>query len=104
MFLVVSFSHFMVLSGILFIVGMVGVAFNRNNIIKTLLCLNIMLLACIVNFVSAAVVHNDITGQIVAIFVVIMAVVQLVIGLAIATVLFRNRNSVKLEETGLMKG
>ena len=64
-----TYNHFFILSLIVFIIGCFGLFLNRRNMILILMCIEIILLAANINFVSASVFLNDINGQVFSIFI-----------------------------------
>jgi NADH-quinone oxidoreductase subunit K len=78
----VSVTPFLVLSAILFSVGAVGVLVRRNAIV-VFMCVELMLNACNLSFVTFARQHGNLDGQIAAFFVMVVAAAEVVVGLAI---------------------
>lgn len=95
-------SHYLVLSAILFTIGTAGVLVRRNAII-VFMCVELMLNACNLAFVTAARMHGGLDGQVVAFFVMVVAAAEVVIGLAIIVTIFRTRRSASVDETSLLK-
>lgn len=100
----ITIHHFLILSAILFTLGVVGLFVNRKNMIVLLMCLELMLLSVNINFVAFSSYTHDITGQIFTFFVLTVAAAEVAIGLAILTIFFRNRHSAAVEDSNLMKG
>lgn len=96
--------HFTFLAAILFSIGACGIFLNRKNILSLLMSIEIMLLAVNINFTSASVFLGDISGQIMAIFVLSVAGAEAAIGLAILILYFRNRGNIEVTSAPLMKG
>jgi NADH-quinone oxidoreductase subunit K len=88
----VSLDHFLVLSAILFTIGMAGV-FLRRNLITILLSIEIMLNAANLAFVAFARVMGSVEGQIIVFFVITVAAAEAAVGLALVIALFRHRES-----------
>ena len=88
----VSLSHFLVLSGILFAIGTAGV-FLRRNLITILLSIEIMLNAVNLTFVSVGRSLGTVDGQIITFFVMTVAAAEAAVGLAIVIALFRHRET-----------
>ena len=74
--------NFMIFSSILLLIGAYGVIRNKNSIV-VLMSIEIMLTAANVNFIAFSSYYNDLTGQIVALFVTTIAAAEVAIGLAI---------------------
>jgi NADH-quinone oxidoreductase subunit K len=88
----VSLDHFLVLSAVLFTIGVAGV-FLRRNLITVLLSIEIMLNASNLAFVAFARVAGSVDGQIIVFFVVTVAAAEAAVGLALVIALFRHRES-----------
>ena len=97
-------SYFTILSAILFCIGMLGIFLNRRSIIIILMSIEILLLAVNVNLVAFSNYHQNITGQIFTMFVLTVAAAEAAIGLAILVVFFRNKGSIRVEDTQQLKG
>ncbi len=97
-------SYFTILSAIIFSVGILGIFLNRRSIIIILMSIEILLLAVNINLVSFSTFHGNITGQIFTMFVLTVAAAEAAIGLAILVVFFRNKGSIKVEDTQQLKG
>ncbi|CAN0438612.1 unnamed protein product [Pylaiella littoralis] len=97
------FIHFLLLSTLLFIIGVGGVIFNRTNIVVVLMSLELALLSVSLNFIIFSVCLDDLTGQIFAIFILVIAACESSIGLAIILVFFRVRGSIRLDQASLLK-
>ena len=87
-----TLNHFLILSGILFSIGTVGV-FLRRNLITILLSIEIMLNAVNLSFVAFGRAAGDLDGQIITFFVMTVAAAEAAVGLAIVIALFRHRES-----------
>ena len=95
-------GHFLVVSGILFVIGALGVLVRRN-IIVILLCVEIMLNASNLSFVTFSKMHGDIGGQVISLLVIAIAAGEVAVGLAIAVLLFRKRGILDPNVMRLMK-
>ena len=100
----VSLNHYLVVSGILLVIGVFGIFLNRKNVIIILMSIELILLAVNLNLVAFSSALNDLTGQVMAMFVLTVAAAEAAIGLAIVLVYFRNRGSIQVEDVNLMKG
>ena len=96
--------HYLVLSCLLFVIGVTGIFLNRKNIITIMMSIELILLAVNINFVVFSVKLGDMTGQIFSIFILTVAAAEAAIGLAILVIYFRNRGSIAVEDINLMKG
>jgi NADH-quinone oxidoreductase subunit K len=99
-----SLSHFLAVGAVLFSLSIAGIIINRKNIIILLMCIELMLLAVNMNFVAFSHFNQDVTGQVFVFFILTVAAAEAAIGLAILVVLFRNRNSINVDDLDLMKG
>lgn len=97
-----SVAPFLVLSAILFSVGAVGVLVRRNAIV-VFMCVELMLNACNLSFVTFARQHGNLDGQIAAFFVMVVAAAEVVVGLAIIMTIFRTRRSASVDDASLLK-
>tara|TARA_Y100000589_G_C26794339_1_gene483063 strand:+ start:164 stop:472 length:309 start_codon:yes stop_codon:yes gene_type:complete len=97
-------SFFTILSAILFSIGLLGIFLNRRSILIILMSIEILLLAVNINLVAFSSFHNNVTGQVFTMFVLTVAAAEAAIGLAILVVFFRNKGSIKVEDTEQLKG
>jgi NADH-quinone oxidoreductase subunit K len=97
-------SHYLILSALLFTIGICGVFLNRKNIIIILMSIELMLLAVNINFISFSVFLNDLVGQVFAMFILTVAAAEAAIGLAILIVFFRNNGDIEIEHVNRMRG
>lgn len=99
-----SLAHFLLLGAVLFCLSVAGIFINRKNVIILLMCIELMLLAVNMNFVAFSHFNGDIAGQVFVFFILTVAAAEAAIGLAILVVLFRNRNSINVEDLDSMSG
>jgi NADH-quinone oxidoreductase subunit K len=95
-------THYLVLSALLFAIGGIGVLVRRNAIV-VFMCVELMLNACNLAFVTFARQHGNLDGQIIAFFVMVVAAAEVVIGLAIIVMIFRTRRSASVDDANLLK-
>ena len=95
-------TNYLILSAILFSIGAGGVLVRRNAIV-VFMCIEIMLNASNLAFVTFARTNGTLDGQVVAFFVMVVAAAEVVIGLAIIVTIFRTRNSASVDEPNLLK-
>jgi NADH-quinone oxidoreductase subunit K len=93
-----------VLSAILFAVSIVGIFLNRKNLIVLLMAIELMLLAVNMNFIAFSHYMQDQAGQIFVFFILTVAAAESAIGLAILVVLFRNLNTIHVDDLDSLKG
>ncbi|MBX9899458.1 MAG: NADH-quinone oxidoreductase subunit NuoK [Burkholderiaceae bacterium] len=96
--------HFLILGAILFAISIVGIFMNRRNIIVLLMAIELMLLAVNMNFIAFSHYRGDIAGQIFVFFILTVAAAESAIGLAILVVMFRNLDTINVEDLGALKG
>ena len=99
-----TLAHFLVLGAILFAISVVGILMNRKYIIVLLMAIELMLLAVNMNFIAFSHYLGDAAGQIFVFFILTVAAAESAIGLAILVVLFRNLNTINVEELDSLKG
>jgi NADH-quinone oxidoreductase subunit K len=100
----VSLSHFLSLGAILFAMSVIGIFLNRRNLIVLLMAIELMLLAVNLNFIAFSHFLGDMSGQVFVFFILTVAAAESAIGLAILVVLFRNRESINVQELDSLKG
>mgnify|MGYP003426427349 CR=1 FL=1 len=100
----ISLGHYLALGALLFAISVAGIFINRKNVIVLLMCIELMLLAVNMNFIAFSHFNGDVAGQVFVFFILTVAASEAAIGLAILVVLFRNRNSINVEDLGTMKG
>ena len=100
----ISLMHYLVVSTLLFVIGVCGIFLNRKNIITILMSIELILLAVNINLVTFSVHLGDLTGQIFAMLVLTVAAAEAAIGLAILVVYYRNRGSIDVADVNMMKG
>lgn len=100
----IDLQHFLILSSLLFLIGVFGIFLNRKNVIIILMSIELILLAVNINFVTFSFFLGDLTGQIFSLFVLTVAAAEAAIGLAILVCFFRNRGSIAVDDANLMKG
>lgn len=99
----VPLEHYLVVAGILFVLGVVGVMVRRNAIV-TLMSIELMLNAANLLLVVFARVHNDVGGQVMVFFVLTVAAAEAAVGLAILVAVFRRKGSIDVDGLNLLKG
>ena len=100
----IALSDYLVLAGILFCLSVAGVFLNRKNVIVLLMCIELMLLAVNMNFVAFSHFLGSTAGQVFVFFILTVAAAEAAIGLAILVVLFRNRQTINVEDLDTLKG
>ncbi|MDB5724692.1 MAG: NADH-quinone oxidoreductase subunit [Novosphingobium sp.] len=100
----IGIEHYVIVSSILFVLGVLGIFLNRKNVIIILMAIELILLAVNINFVAFSAFLQDLTGQIFAMFVLTVAAGEAAIGLAILVMYFRTRGSIAVDDVNRMKG
>ena len=94
---------FLILSGILFTIGVIG-ALTRRNAIIVFMSIELMLNAVNVTFVTFSRFLQSMDGVIFALFVIAVAAAEAAVGLAIFVLLYRSRQTINVDEINLLKG
>ena len=100
----IGLTHYLVVGAILFVTGVFGIFVNRKNVIVILMSIELMLLAVNINFVAFSTYLNEVSGQIMAMFVLTVAAAEAAVGLAILVTFFRNRGDIAVDDASVMKG
>jgi NADH-quinone oxidoreductase subunit K len=95
-------GDFVALAVVLFVIGAIGVLVRRNAMV-IFMCVELMLNAVNLAFVAFARLHNNLGGQVIAFFVMVVAAAEVVVGLAILMAIFRSRRSASVDEASLLK-
>ena len=98
----ITITHYLVLSAILFTLGVVGVLVRRNAII-IFMCIELMLNAVNLSFVAFAHYLNSMQGQLFVFFTMTVAAAEAAVGLAIIVGVFRNKETVNIDDINIMK-
>jgi NAD(P)H-quinone oxidoreductase subunit 4L len=101
----IGLEHYLILSAILFSIGLFG-ALTKRNAIVILMCVEIMLNAVNIAMVafSRFIAPTLLTGQVFAIFIMVVAAAEAAVGLAIVISIFRSRETIETKDIDLMKG
>lgn len=100
----ITLTHYLIVSSIVFSLGILGILLNRRNVIVILMSIELMLLAANINMVAFSHFLQDMTGQIFTLFILTVAAAEAAIGLAILVVYYRNRSTIKVDDLSVMKG
>ena len=95
-------TYYLYLSAILFTIGALGVLLRRNAIV-VFMCVELMLNACNLAFVTFARMNGSLDGQVMAFFVMVVAAAEVVVGLAIIVSIFRTRRSASVDDANLLR-
>jgi NADH-quinone oxidoreductase subunit K len=100
---VVPSSAYLLLSAVLFVLGTLGVLVRRNALIL-FMAVELMLNSVNLAFITFARQHRALDGQVVVFFVLVVAAVEVVVGLALIADIFRARESVDVDDVDLLRG
>jgi NADH-quinone oxidoreductase subunit K len=96
-------SWYLVLSALLFTIGVAGVLIRRNAIV-VFMCVELMLNAVNLSFIAFSKLNGDLNGQVLSLFVMVVAAAEVVVGLGILVAIFRKRSSTSVDDVNLLKG
>src|SRR5947209_11705620 len=99
----VSPVNYLGLSGVLFTIGVVGVLIRKNPIV-IFMCIELMLNAVNLAFITFSRIFGQTDGQIFAFFVMTVAAAEVAVGLGIIVAIFRQRHSIDVDEVSEMRG
>ena len=95
-------ANYLILAGLLFAIGAVGVLVRRNAIV-VFMCIELMLNAVNLTLVTFSRIVGNLQGQVMAFFVMMVAAAEVVVGLAIILTIFRTRKSASVDDVNLLK-
>ncbi len=99
----VTLTHYVALSLVVFSIGVVGVL-ARRNLLTVLMSIELMLNAVNINLIAFSRQIGDLTGQVLTVFVIAVAAGEAAIGLAIVLSLYRLKRTVRSDEADLLRG
>lgn len=99
-----TITTFIGTSTLLFTFGIIGIAFNRKNILIILMSIELMLLASNINLIIFSVFLDDIAGQVFALHVLTVAAAESAVGLAIVVAYYKIRNTISIDSIHFLKG
>jgi NADH-quinone oxidoreductase subunit K len=100
----VGIFHYLVVSAILFVIGLIGIFINRKNLIVLLMAIELLLLSVNINFVSFSSYVGNLHGQVYVFFILTVAAAESAIGLALLVILFRRMKNIKTEDISALQG
>jgi NADH-quinone oxidoreductase subunit K len=98
----VSPTHYMMLSAVLFMIGVFGVV-TRRNIIIIFMSIELILNAVNINLIAFSLQWDNSVGQVFALFVIAVAAAEAAVGLGIILALYRNKETINIDEMNVMK-
>jgi NADH:ubiquinone oxidoreductase subunit K len=96
-------NQFLLLGAVLFCIGVYG-ALSKRSAVMVLMSIELILNAVNINLLAFGAMYGDPAGAVFALFVIAVAAAEVGVGLAIVLVIYRNRQSVDLDDANLMKG
>lgn len=100
----ITLSHYLIMSAIVFGLSLAGMIINRKNLIILLMCIELMLLAINTNFIAFSYFTQNQTGEIFVFFILTVAAAESAIGLAILMILYRQRKTINVAEQNMLSG
>ena len=100
----IGLTHYLTVSAILFVLGVLGIVMNRRNVIVILMAIELILLSVNINLVAFSAFPGDLVGQVFSMFVLTVAAGEAAIGLAVVVIFFRGGGSISLQDISRMKG
>ncbi|MBC40870.1 MAG: NADH-quinone oxidoreductase subunit NuoK [Pusillimonas sp.] len=100
----ITLAHYLVLAAILFCIGVFGFFVNQRNLLILLMSIELILLSANINFVAFSTWLGEASGQVFVFFILTVAAAEAAIGLAILVLLFRNLNTINVEELDHLNG
>ena len=100
----IGIEHYIVVSAILFVLGVLGIFLNRKNIIVILMAIELILLSVNLQLVAFSAFLGDLVGQVFAMFVLTVAAGEAAVGLAILVIYFRGRGTIAVDDVDRRKG
>ena len=102
--IILNLSYVLNIIIILFLIGVLGLVLNRKNILITLMSIELILLAVNLNFTIFSIYLDDITGYVFVLFILTIAAAESAIGLAILTIYYRLKNTIRVDKIKNVKG
>lgn len=100
----IGLTHYLVVSALLFSMGLFGLFRGRRHVITLLMALELLLLSVNLNLVAFSAYLGDLVGQLFTLFILTVAAAEAAIGLAILVVFHRNRGTIAVTDISEMKG
>ena len=100
----IGLGHYLILSAIIFSIGVIGIFLNRKNVIIILMSIELLLLAVNINLVSFSIYLQNLVGQIFTMFILTVAAAEAAVGLAIIVMYYKNKASIDVEQISSLKG
>lgn len=101
--MIIGISHYLILSGLLFSIGFIGVL-RRTNLLMIFFAIEIMLNAVNIGFTAIGKYYGDLSGQMFSFFIIAVAASEVAVGLGLLIVLYKKYGSLDLKVISSMKG
>ena len=98
----ITLTHYLVLSALLFSIGLIGIM-TRRNVLMILLCIEIMFNAANLTFIAYAKAWGNLIGHMAVFFIIVVAAAEVTVGLAIAILLARQLRTLNADEVSFLK-
>ena len=98
----ITLTHYLVLSALLFSIGLIGIM-TRRNVLMILLCIELMFNAANLAFVAYARAWGDLSGQLIVFFIVTVAAAEVTVGLAIAILMAKRLSTLNADEASELR-
>jgi NADH-quinone oxidoreductase subunit K len=99
----ITATYYLVLAAVIFTLGGVGLLVRRNTLVM-FMCIELMLNAANLTFVTFAKALNDVGGQVIVFFTLVVAAAEVAVGLAIIVAIFRRRQNVTADDINVLEG
>ena len=100
----IDLGHYLVVSAIVFTIGIFGIFLNKKNVIIILMSIELILLAVNINLVSFSIYLENLVGQVFTMFILTVAAAEAAVGLAIIVIYYKNKGSIHVEQISSLKG
>jgi len=101
--MIINVNYILTVIILLFLIGVLGLVLNRKNILITIMSIELMLLSVNLNFAIFSNYLDDIVGQIFVLFILTIAATESAIGLAILSVYYKLKNTVRMDKIKIVK-
>ncbi len=98
----ITLTHYLILAAVMFGLGIIGFI-TRRNMVTVLMSVELMLNAVNINFIAFARHFQQLSGQVMSLFIITIAACEAAVGLAIIIVLFRSRRSINVDDANILK-
>jgi NADH-quinone oxidoreductase subunit K len=99
-----TLTDYLMFSSILFGLGFAGIFINRKNMLINLMCIELILLAVNTNFIAFSRYWQDLSGQIIVFFILVVAAIKTAIGLVILMLLFKKNHTIAIDKMNILRG